>query len=261
VVSDRDSELVLFGSVHVLPPGLDWRPPALTSALDRADDVWFELPINPEAEAQVARMAAERGYLPVDQTLSSLLSPEGAARLIRMCQAYGVAAPMIERYRPWLAEVVLATAAYRAAGADGESGVEKSIAAMTPPDAARRAFETPAQQMSLFADGPLAEQIASLEESLKELESDPESYRELVADWMAADLAGLERDALEPLRRATPALYARMVSDRNRTWAGVLDARLKGSGRTVVVVGVGHLVGPEGLPARLRGLGYSVKGP
>ena len=39
VVRDADSELVIFGSVHVLPPGLDWRPPALDAALARADDL------------------------------------------------------------------------------------------------------------------------------------------------------------------------------------------------------------------------------
>jgi uncharacterized protein YbaP (TraB family) len=36
---------------------------------------------------------------------------------------------------------------------------------------------------------------------------------------------------------------------------------MKGHGRTVVVVGVGHLIGPGGVPARLRALGYSVTGP
>jgi hypothetical protein len=36
---------------------------------------------------------------------------------------------------------------------------------------------------------------------------------------------------------------------------------MKGHGRTVVVVGVGHLIGPDGVPARLRALGYSVTGP
>jgi uncharacterized protein YbaP (TraB family) len=41
----------------------------------------------------------------------------------------------------------------------------------------------------------------------------------------------------------------------------VLDARLKGHGHTVVVVGIGHLIGPDGVPARLRALGYSVTGP
>jgi uncharacterized protein YbaP (TraB family) len=51
------------------------------------------------------------------------------------------------------------------------------------------------------------------------------------------------------------------VVDRNARWMTPLRARMAGSGRTVVVVGVGHLVGSEGLPARFRALGYSVEGP
>ena len=57
VVRDADSELVLFGSVHVLPPGLDWRPPALERAVSSADEVWFELPIDPATEAKHLRLA------------------------------------------------------------------------------------------------------------------------------------------------------------------------------------------------------------
>jgi uncharacterized protein len=51
------------------------------------------------------------------------------------------------------------------------------------------------------------------------------------------------------------------VIERNAQWAAKLDARLKGRGRTVVVVGVGHLIGPGSVPDQLRALGYSVKGP
>ena len=78
---------------------------------------------------------------------------------------------------------------------------------------------------------------------------------------MAGDLTALDRDALRPLRRASPGLFARLVTARNARWTAELDRRLKGRGRTVVVVGVGHLIGKDGLPARLRALGYSVEGP
>ena len=37
VVRDEDSTIILFGSVHVLPPGDDWAPPALVEALNDAD--------------------------------------------------------------------------------------------------------------------------------------------------------------------------------------------------------------------------------
>ena len=43
-VRDADSDMLLFGSVHMLPAGLAWRPPALDAALKSADDLWLEIP-------------------------------------------------------------------------------------------------------------------------------------------------------------------------------------------------------------------------
>jgi hypothetical protein len=261
VVRDKDSELVLFGSVHVLPPGLDWQPPALKAAIARADDIWFELPVAPGTEIATAQLATQLGVLPPDQSLFKLLPAEDSERLARVAKAYDTSPMLLDRLQPWLAEVALAGAAYRRAGADTNQGVEQALAAEAPAAAQRRAFETPAEQLKMFAETPLPDQIASLRETLKEMEEKPDEFGALVRAWSSADLAGLEREALTPLRRASPELYRRVVTQRNERWVKALDARLKGKGRTVVVVGVGHLIGPGGLPARLRALGYSVQGP
>ena len=261
VVRDADSEIVLFGSVHVLPPGLKWRPAALDAALARADDLWFELPMDPASQAEVASLAGYLGVLPPGQSLFTLLPPADAKKLMTVAEAYGVDKASLTRLEPWLAEVALAAAAYAKAGATTGNGVELTISAAAPAAARRRAFETPAEQMGFFDETPTAEQIASLRETIAELERDPGAYMKLVRAWMAGDTAGLEREALEPMRKATPVIFRRLVTERNEAWARTLDARLKGKGRTVVVVGVGHLVGAGGLPARLRALGYSVTGP
>ncbi|WP_312167316.1 TraB/GumN family protein [Phenylobacterium sp.] len=261
IVRDADSELVLFGSIHVLPPGLDWRPAELDAALARADDLWFELPIDPASEARVGQLAAQHGVLPEGRSLSAMLSPAGRRRLETATADLGVSMAVLDRLEPWFAEVVLAGAQFQKAGADAGSGVEKMISGSAPAAAQRRAFESPEEQIAIFDAAPLPEQIASLEQSLIELNDNPRAYQELVAHWMAGDLKALDEDALEPLRAAAPGLYARLVTERNERWLKALKTRLDGSGRTVVVVGVGHLVGQDGLPARLRALGYSVEGP
>lgn len=261
IVRDADSEVVLFGSIHVLPPGLDWRPGALDQAMAAADDIWFELPIDPASEAETGRLAAAKGYLPAGQTLSALLSPKARARLAAACMKYGMSPDQIDRLEPWYAEVALAVAQFRGEGASTDVGVEKILSASAPSTAARRAFETPAQQIDMFDAAPRAAQLASLEESLAELETDPKAYDKLLSAWMRGDVRRLDREALAPLRKAAPALYERLVTARNTAWTRTLDARLKDKGRTVVVVGVGHLIGPGGVPARLRALGYSVEGP
>ncbi|MCI3133198.1 TraB/GumN family protein [Phenylobacterium aquaticum] len=261
IVRDADSEIVLFGSIHVLPPGLDWRPAALDQAMAAADDIWFELPIDPASEAETGRLAAAKGYLPADQSLNALLSPKARTRLAAACVKYGLSPDQIDRLEPWYAEVALAVAQFRGEGANTDVGVEKTLSAAAPATAARRAFETPAQQIDMFDAAPRAAQVASLEESLAELETDPKAYGKLLSAWMKGDVRRLDKEALAPLRRASPAIFERLVTARNKAWTQTLDARLKGKGRTVVVVGVGHLIGPGGVPARLRALGYSVEGP
>jgi uncharacterized protein YbaP (TraB family) len=261
IVRDADSEILLFGSVHVLPPGLDWEPERLRTALAAADDVWFELPIDPAAEAQTGQLAMSKGVLPRDQSLSGMLSRKGRERLLKACLRFHISPGLMDRLEPWYAEVMLAVSEFQAAGADADSGVEKMLSAQAPASAQRRAFETPEQQIDMFDSAPRAAQIASLEESLIEMERDPKAYDRLLGAWMKSDVKALEKNALEPLRKAAPEIYQRLVLDRNAAWTKVLDARLKGSGRTVVIVGVGHLIGPGGAPARLRALGYSVEGP
>lgn len=261
IVRDADSEMVIFGSVHVLPEGLDWEPEALSVALARTDDLWFELPMDPGSEIEIARIAASKGMLPPDKSLYDLLSPKAKARLTKAAIRFRMAPGMIDRLEPWYAEVALAGAEFREAGANADSGVEKTLSAQAPPTARRRAFETPEQQIDMFDTAPVEAQVASLEESLAQLGHDRQSYDSLVRAWMSADVAGLDKNALQPLRNASPEIYRRVVVERNTAWTRTLDERLKGSGRTVVVVGVGHLIGPGGVPARLRALGYSVEGP
>lgn len=261
VVRDKDSELVLFGSVHVLPPGLDWRPKALNTAIDRADDIWFELPIDADTQVQTAQLASRLGVLPPGESLFRMLSHQEAQQLNDVAQRFGASPVLLDHLQPWFAEVALSGAEFKKNGAEGSDGVEQTLSAAAPPTASRHAFETPAMQIGLLADEPRNEQIASLAQTVRDMRDKPDEYQVLVHAWMTGDLAALDREALAPLRKTSPTLFKRLITDRNARWTTILDQRLKGHGRTVVIVGVGHLIGPDGVPARLRALGYQVEGP
>jgi len=75
VVRDRNSEVVLFGSVHVLPPGLAWEPPALKRAIASADDIWFELPSDPATEIDTAQLATQLGVLAPERLCRTHANP------------------------------------------------------------------------------------------------------------------------------------------------------------------------------------------
>jgi uncharacterized protein YbaP (TraB family) len=66
---------------------------------------------------------------------------------------------------------------------------------------------------------------------------------------------------MAPMMKQAPGVYKSLVVDRNHRWAETIAERLQGSGEAVVIVGAGHLVGPDGVPALLRARGFKVEGP
>ena len=261
VVHAGATTITLFGSIHLLPAGLDWRPPQLDAALASASELWFELPIDATTNNEAAEQSIARGALPKGRSLIAMMSADQAKRLVDAGVSLDCAPEALDRMQPWMADLTLSVAEDARGGASASDGVEGQIQASTPLTTRRRAFETATQQIGFLAGTPVKDQLASLNWTVSEIEQDPTSYARVVNEWMSGDLTGLERDALDPLRQVSPKLYARLIDGRNRHWARVLAARLKRPGSLVVVVGVGHLIGPGGLPALLRARGYQVDGP
>jgi len=261
IAHGRHSTIYLFGSVHLLPSGVDWAPPQLVTALPKAREIWFELPIDETTDRAAEKLTAAFGYLPPGDKLKNHLSAEQDARLKRVTTQLGLDYGAVESMQPWLAEVTLSLTVDEQDGAAATRGVEQQLQGLTPLSAQRRAFETPAEQIGFLAGALLSDQIASLDATLNEITDDPGAFTRMLNGWMGGDLRELDADALEPLCRASPALYRRVITDRNARWADQLHRRLEGRGIVVVVVGMGHLIGPQGVPARLRAMGVAVDGP
>ena len=261
VVKDADSTIVMFGSVHLLPPGTDFRPQALKEALAQAEDVWFEAPMDAAGLSAATNAALAHAFLPEGQTLSGLLTPAGRARLATLAKSLGVPAEQLDRLQPWYAELTVQEGLFEQMGIKGADGVEEQLWGGLSPTAKRVTLETPEQQIGFFAEAPLNEQLASLEQTLKDAPKARSDYQQLLKAWMGADVHMLEKKVLEPLRKSSPGLYRRVVAQRNANWVAAIDKRLKGKGETLIVVGMGHLIGPDGVPAQLRRQGYEVIGP
>lgn len=266
-VHGKGATIVLFGSVHILPRGIDWEPDGLRRALAQADELWFETPIDPATMLDTAREALAQGLLPPGQSLSALLDEDGRARLARAAQELHVPAAELDHLKPWLAELSVGEAAYARDGATADQGVERQLADAAP-KAVRRNFETPQEQIAIFAGASTADQVASLEDSLKDLQDDPGQTKRLIDAWLAADLKGIDKEGVQEMKAASPALFKALLTDRNARWLATLRQRLdaprtdaRRPDRVVVVVGVGHLIGPGGLPALLRAQGLRVDGP
>src|SRR3546814_10818020 len=78
VVKDEDTTIYLFGTVHVLKPGLGWFDEAVKTAFDASDQLMLEL-VMPEDQAEAAKVMMPLAIDRSGKTLSSRLNPEQLA--------------------------------------------------------------------------------------------------------------------------------------------------------------------------------------
>jgi uncharacterized protein YbaP (TraB family) len=261
-ISDEDSEIWLYGTVHVLPPDIRWRGPRVSAAFARAEEFVTETDTSAEAAAGFPALAARYGALPEGERLSDRLSDDDRERLARLTAAYGFSPEAIEALRPWLAALQLSYAAAARQGHSSDLGVENVLAAEARRTGKRLSFfETPEAQIRVLAELPPEAELRFLTTTLRQVEEDTVVLDQLDAAWARGDVEELERLLDADWRESGPIIHERLIFARNRAWADAITERLNGEGRIFIAVGAAHLVGEESVVDLLRARGISVEGP
>lgn len=261
-VADADSEIWLFGSVHILPSSLQWRSPRIDAAFANADELVMETDASAAGQQAFAEATQRLGYLPAGVTLSSKLNEATRAKLQHVASEAHVDPATLETSRPWLAALRLSIMYAVAHGQDPSSGVESVLFAEAQTHGKRVSFfETPEQQVRILADLPAADEMRFFDATLNDVEHDTGDIDEAERAWVKGDVRHLARLLDPELREAGPNVYAALMTNRNARWADEIERRLNGSGRIFIVVGAGHLAGDGSVIALLRARGVHVEGP
>jgi uncharacterized protein YbaP (TraB family) len=262
-IADADSEIWLFGSVHLLPPELRWRGPRINAAFAAADELVTETDIpGAETAAVFETFIASHGQLPPGQSLSQLLEPGDAAQLAQAARTLGFSLPALERERPWLVALRLSYADLVRSGQSAEAGVETVLGAEARRQGKRMTtLETPEQQLGVLAGLAPADERRFLSLTLREIGAQDEITQAMDQAWASGDVAALEALFETQWREAGPALHEAIILERNRAWANAIERRLAGSGRVFIAVGAAHLIGEGSVVELLRARGIAVEGP
>ncbi len=260
-VRDADSDYVLFGTFHILPPGLDWRRDALNAAFSEADVVYFEVEADtPGAEAITVNTVMTQGFNKRGVTLSGMLNEADAQKLREIANEVKLPFAAIDTMRPWNAFLSLSVQFIINQGFDPSHGADSVL--MKEAKAAGkdvRFFETIQEQLALFTTLEPEVEKNLLILTIRDWDEQEESFDDLYRAWANADLGVIDAQMNEDMRDMAPAVYESLLAERNRNWVEQLDAVLKAeSGKGFVAVGAGHLVGDDSVPALLEARGYEV---
>lgn len=247
----------LLGAVHLLPAGADSLPPALEQAYAQVDGAVFETDIGALTTRAVQLQFAAAGFSRVP--LKARIGPALYGRVVKRARGLRMPLNLCRSTRAWLCAVDLGVYLFRQAGFSEEYGVDQHFYGEAVADGkAVRWFESTRRHLALFTqmNETLSRDLlrAALAPDGSALGSPRQLYRAWANDDVAA-VAGFDRR----FKTHYPALYTRLIVQRNRRWMPQLRALLNGSSSQLVVVGAAHLVGPDGLVPALRKAGYVVE--
>ena len=254
-VSDGDSTVYLFGTLHALKPGIGWESRTVTEALARSDSLWLETEL---ASSRGPELVRDLG-IARQRPLSDHLEPELLADVANLSRKLGLDFAQVDQMRPWLAAVTLTAAAMRQSGFTA-TGADVVLAREATLHAIEIAgLDDGDRPVEIFASLPPSSETALLAMAAADLDAQPPSFALLFQAWLDGNETGLQRYGTEDLRTADPALYERVIVARNRGWVAKVEDLLLGRGTHFVAIGCLHLVGPDNLRLLLADRGYRVE--
>jgi uncharacterized protein len=259
-VSDADSKVFVFGSIHVLPPDTVWRTPAFDAALAAAPEVYFETDVGPLGIAALTfKMIAAEVAAAQHPWLAGLTATQ-RAELTTAITPLGLDLETASRMPPWAVEVQIGlgpTAAPQAgtARSDMAHGVDSSLQWDLPKE--RKAYlETPGQQFDLIAGEPLEVQVQHLLATMESSGAATEpTLTSLTTAWESGNIDAL---AFKSEDTGDQLSLQRLLYDRNQNWVPQIERLLRDNRQDLVVVGAAHLAGSGSVLDLLAKAGYTV---
>jgi uncharacterized protein len=174
-------------------------------------------------------------------------------------KSLGMPTPFCADWRAWFCALALELYPLQQAQFRLDNGIDRRYFTQAREDGrAVVSLETPEFQINLFAQMPEAMARQMLAATLDEATYQSQTPEELYRMWRTSDVGALER-VIKDMRKRYPELYARILADRSRAWAGPIADQFRQEAPTLVVVGAAHLPGADGLLALLKARGLEAQ--
>ena len=258
-IKDSDTTIYLFGTIHLLPKGTEWRTAKFNQAAASAQSLVVETFID---EANPTPAIAAMMKLAVSPNLPPILdrvAPEKRAALAALIARSGMPLAFLDKLETWAASVLLLKVIFEDIGLAPNSGVETALksefkAAAKPIDQ----LETNSEQFGFFDTLSEGAQRTILEGELADVAKNRTEFYDMLAVWERGDAKAMGESFNRELADS-PELRDNLLRKRNANWNLWLQRRMQQPGTVMVAVGAGHLSGNDSVISMLEKSGYKVK--
>lgn len=258
VVKDEDTTIYLFGTVHILKPGLSWFDEGVRKAFDESDELVLEVLGTDDPQSQQLAIAAGTDEVK-GPFRTTLMTDEQRQAYEAALASISIPPTAFDQFEPWLAGISLGVIPLVQKGYDPNSGAERVLTEQAKADKRQLgALETLPEQLAFFDELPEEHQVAFVNEVVGQIDQIETFIDRMVSLWSEAKVDELG-DLLQADFTGDPLLYDTLIVKRNAAWTDWIENRLDQPGTIFIAVGAGHLAGSDSVQTMLAAKGITVE--
>ena len=251
--------IYMLGSIHLLTADAYPLAAPVEAAYADAERVFFE--VNLDSLTARASELMPKALLQTG-TLREAIPADLYAQVEQAVQPYasqGLSMAVLDRFEPWMVAMLFGQLEWAKAGMQPQHGIDVHFEGRAQRDGKPLgSLESVDFQLGLMDGFTGEQQVEFLRQTLEDLPRTGELMGGIVSAWRAGDVAAIDSLMNRSMGRY-PAVYTRMLTDRNAAWVPQIEQLLRGTDDVLVVVGAAHLVGDDSVVEMLRRRGYTVE--
>ena len=256
-VTDADTTIYLFGTIHLLPGDLKWRTARFDQAVTNSRELVVETIVDDKNPSKLMAAMASIGLAKGLPPLVDRVPAAKRAKLQAAIKKSGVPETAYNAMKTWMAAFLLLSNQFRDMGLSGgvEGVLRDDFTAKNKPIGE---LETNVEQLSFFDRLPEAAQRNLLEGALEDNTTVKRDFGGMLDAWSRGDVKGIARTFDKDLS-GSPELRDSLIRQRNSNWSKWIEKRMAQPGEVLIAVGAGHLAGPNSVLEMLEKDGYKIK--
>jgi uncharacterized protein YbaP (TraB family) len=258
-VSDADTTVYLFGTIHLLPRNYRWQTPALQQAVDGSQQLMVETIVDEKNPHEILSALSSLGFSKGLPPILDRVPPQKRAALEAAIRKSGVPRSVFDQMETWAAAFTLLGNQFRSMGLKAGEGVETVLRSdFTSRGKPIGQLETNREQLSFFDGLPEGAQRQLLEGAIEGSDKMTSDFGGMLSAWARGDVDAIARSFNRDLS-SSPELRDALMNRRNANWSRWIEQRMTTPGSIMIAVGAGHLAGSDSVIDMLERAGYRVR--
>ena len=253
--STADTPDYLFGTMHSDDPQITTVPAKVQHVLTASDSFCMEMV--PDVTAMVTM--SKSMLFTNGKTLQTVIGDQLFKQLSPLMMKRGIPAQALAMFKPWAVFLTLSVPPQKT-GMFLDLVLYENAKHQHKPVCG---LETAEEQVSIFEETPLEDQILLLQQMVKDPHAQDKQLEQLTEKYLAGDIGGLMAlsqefdDATPQEQKSAAAFLRRVIDDRNVRMVERMLPRLQ-QGSAFIAVGALHLPGKKGILQLLTERGHTV---